>query len=104
MYRIYFYTQTNNALLFRYKHGITFVAGIIPGTRDPKVTLDMGSILQILRDELLHLQTYGRPIEDAATGTKFNCKAYIVHIASDYRGLEAFTGMKGSPSYHACMK
>ena len=101
--------------IHRYKLGLSYLngiipgtrdkLGIIPGTRDKLVKMDMDPFMQILRDELSHLQTFGVKIQDASKDYQvFYCKPSIVNVVSDYRGLELFLGLKGSPARHPCFK
>ena len=91
--------------IHRYKLGLSYLSGIIPGTRDKLVKMDMDPFMQILRDELSHLQTFGVKIQDASKDYQvFYCKPSIVNVVSDYRGLELFLGLKGSPARHPCFK
>ena len=91
--------------IHRYKLGLSYVSGIIPGTREKLVKVDMDPFMQILRDELSHLQTFGLKVKDASKDHEvFNCRPSIVNVISDYRGLELFLGLKGSPARHPCFK
>jgi hypothetical protein len=60
--------------------------------------------MEILHDELRFLQEHGEVIYDAASGTSFNCHAHLLTAISDYRGLEAFLSVGGSPAKYACFK
>jgi hypothetical protein len=88
----------------RYKLGYSYLAGIIPGTRDKTVKTDMNPFMSIVADELAHIHTFGLKIKDASTNEEVRVRASILQVISDYRGLELFLGVKGSPSRFACFK
>ena len=60
--------------------------------------------MEILCDELRVLQQEGADVYDAASASTFKCHADLLTAISDYRGLEAFLSVGGSPAKHACFK
>jgi hypothetical protein len=88
----------------RYELGVTHVCGIISGTRSKEVKLDMRSFLGIICDEISYYQKYGIDTYDAHRDENFMCKPYIVKAVTDFRGLEKFLNIPGSPAYFGCLK
>jgi hypothetical protein len=88
----------------RYKLGPTSVLGIICGTRDKAVKLDMSPFLAIITDELAHIAEHGTRVYDAHNKEYFDCVARVVQVISDYRGIEKFLQIPGTPVKHACFK
>jgi len=88
----------------RYDLGVTHVCGIIGGTRSKDLTLDMRSFLNIISDEISYYQKYGVEARDAYREMDIKCKPYIVKVVTDFRGLEKFLNIPGSPAYFGCLK
>lgn len=84
--------------------GYSFLCGIVPGTRDKDVVLDLNPFMQIVHDELRFLMKWGVKTLDRATSEEFTCRPRLVNIISDYHGLEHFLGLKGSPAIYPCFK
>jgi hypothetical protein len=81
---------------------ITTMIGLVPGTRKKGVVPSMASLKLIISDELEYLGKYGCMIWDAFMGQIFNCRAVLVHMLSDTRGIEKVCGTLAVPGVHAC--
>ena len=91
-------------LFLRYKLGLTSVLGIICGTRDKSVKLDMRPFMGIMNDELSHIAKHGVRVFNGHKKEYFTCVARLVQVMSDYRGIEKFLEISGSPVNCACYK
>lgn len=90
--------------IYRYKLGVSSVLGIICGTREKDVKLDMSPFMAIIQDELDFVIEHGHSVYDSAEGEYCTIVARLVQVLSDYRGIEKFLQLPGSPVKFACFK
>jgi hypothetical protein len=93
-----------HAPLHRYKLGVSSVLGIICGTREKEVKLNMSPFLAIIQDELAHIAEHGHRVYDSHKQDYFTVVARLVQIMSDYRGIKKCLQISGSPCKYACYK
>jgi hypothetical protein len=89
----------------RYQVGCAPLVGIIVGKHKKETKQDIIPYFKLLCDELDFLQEHGIQIKDSSNNNEtFVCKARILHIISDLRGLEKVLDQPPVPSTYACMK
>lgn len=76
---------------------------VVPGPKEPK---DFQSVLDIIADDLNYLYRFGIEVVSSAPETapnactgRFNCKAKLFGLISDYRGIGPLTRHAMSPSH-----
>jgi hypothetical protein len=58
----------------------------------------------IIKDELSDIAAHGVRVFDGHKKELFTCIARLVQVMSDYRGIEKFLEISGSPVKCACYK
>lgn len=96
----------NFAPWFRHHLGLAHLLGIGPGVRNSERfgPLPPGAIkthrykFQVFVDEMLYLDKHGVHVWDANKRDTFFCRARVMSIVSDFRGVEEMIGITGTPS------
>lgn len=88
----------------RQKLGAAKVLCIAPGSREDDVKACPDDMLAIAVDELLHLDRTGARVYDSWTRTSFMCRARLLQMIGDYRGLMKLLKIPQSPALVACPK
>jgi Transposase family tnp2 len=100
---IYVFTY-NDQPSARHSLGHSTVVAIERDTPDEDGTMDPNSLMEVLIDELDVLYKHGIMVWDAHKKEWFRFRAKLLSFISDYRGLQKYLHIGGSPGYYGCFK